>query len=345
MPDEKTHADSLRAYLTGAGSDGGAQADPDASIGNYRSSTRCEFLAATISNPIANVTLLFVAGENGEGAGSLAATGVNDLAWTPPGGSQGAAVTIANGETKILEGGGGEASKFVRVTRTSVADLSGAAMVTLAKVLNDVLGFDNIASAEALAGDDEYRCLALKNEAAGSVTNLKVWVKTLGTQQTSDAGQLGASGAGTISTTGSFADWPASGWAHLKTAAGATREIVYYSSRTATTLTVPAAGREALGTTADAGADDDTVDAVPGIRISKEAPTAQPDGHFDDPADESTEPAGPTWNTGTTAATGLQIGTLAAGEIAGVWLHREVPAGMAAAAVIENALAWSFDAS
>ena len=344
MPDEKTHADALRAYLTGAGSDGGAQADPDASLGNYRSSSEAELLGHTVTSPISNVTILFVAGANGEGAGSLAATDDDDLAWTPPGGSQGAAVTILNGETKILEGS--DVDKYIRVTRTSADALSGTATVTLAKVLNNLLGLDNISSAEAAAGDDEYRCLCLKNESAADVTVLKVWLATLGTQQTTDTGQLGASGAGTISTSGSFADWPDSGWAHVKTAGGATREIVYYSSRTDATLTVPAAGRECLGTSAAAGASDDTVDAVPGVRIGKEAPSAQPDGHFSTPANEDTVPAGVgAWSTGLAVGDGLDIGTLAAGYLAAVWLHREAPAGLVAAPLIEHALEWSFDAA
>ena len=45
-------------------------------------------------------------------------------------------------------------------------------------------------------------------------------------QRVSDAIQLGASGAGTIGTTGSFADWPDSGFCHIKTSGGATREVV-----------------------------------------------------------------------------------------------------------------------
>jgi len=42
MPAEKTRCDSLALYFTGASSDGGAQTDPDVSLGNYRSSTRLD---------------------------------------------------------------------------------------------------------------------------------------------------------------------------------------------------------------------------------------------------------------------------------------------------------------
>ena len=346
MPDQNTRADSLRAYLTGAAADGGAQADHNAALGNFRSSTEVAVLGTVIASPIANVTVLYVAGSNGTGDGFLAATGTDTLAWTPPGGTQGPAVTILNGETKILEGGGtGGANKYVRVTRTTAAALSGTATVTLAEVLNNVYGFDNVSSAEASAGDNEYRCVCVKNGSTVTVAGLKVSIATLGTQRISDGGQLGASGAGTITTTGSFADWPSSGWCHVKTNAGATREIVYYSSRTNTQLTVPAAGRAQLGTTAAAGASTDSLDAVPGMRIAHQAPSSQPSGNVQTIANENTAPTGVTWNTGVTAATGLQIGDLAAGNIAFVWMHRAIPAGAVAEATVKRMLNFDFDAA
>jgi len=341
MPDEKTHADALRFYLTGAGSDGGAQADPDAALGDYRSSTLCEFLAITVTNPISNVTVDFAAGLNGTGDGTLTATGNDTLAWTAPGGSQGANVTILNGETKILEDGT-TASKFVRVTRTTADNLTGTATCTLADTYNDVVGLDNVSSAEAAAGDDEYRAVMLKNESASDITVLKLYLQTLGTQRTSDSGQLGASGAGTISiSSGNFNDWPDYGWCRIVTSGGSEREIVYYTSCTATALTVPAAGRERLGTSAAAGAATDTVDAVPGIRIAKELPVASA---IQTIADEDTAPTGLTWRTGNGASDGpVDIGTLSAGALYGLWIHREIPAGAVAVPDALNHIAYQFD--
>ena len=344
MPDETRRADALRVYLTGAVSDGGAQADPDLSLGNYRSSSLALALGVEVRRPIPGVQVDFVAGANGAGIGSLAAVDADRLAWTPPDGDQGEPVAIADGETKVLEADG-DPDAYVRVTRSGAADLSGTADLVLAPRLNGVLGFDNVSSGEASAGDDEYRCLCLKNEAARRLEDLAVWIETLADQQVSDAGQLGAAGAGTLETTGSFAGWPDSGWCHIRTAAGATREIVYYSARTETVLTVPAAGRERLGTTAAAGAADDTLDAVPGIRLGQEAPSAQPDGHFSVPADEDTPPAGvASWSAGLSAATGLVVGALAPGEIVALWVHREIPASCVARPVVEHRLAWSFQA-
>lgn len=346
MPDEKTRADSIRTYLTGAGSDGGAQTDPDASLGNFRSSTLAALMGISITSPISGITVEDVAAENGEGVGSLEASGSSELKWTPPGGTQGVAVTIANGETKIVEGGGvGEFNKWIRVNRTSASPLSGTATVTLADVFNDVVGFDNVSSAEASAGDDEYRAVMMKNENPTQIDNLKVFIKTLGTQRVSDTTQLPGAGAGTIETTGSFADWPDQGWCHIKDNGGTTREVVYYSSRTATVLTVPSTGRARLGTSAGAGAADDTLDAVSGIRIGHEAPSGQPAGFIQTIADEDTAPGAITFNIEITAALGVQIGSLATGNIAGLWIHRETPAGAVADANVLHHIGYQFDAS
>lgn len=348
MVAEKTHADSIRAYLTGASSDGGAQTDSNASLGNYRSSTLVSFLGAEVTNPISNITIDFVSGANGTGSGTLTATGDDELKWTPPGGTQGAAVTILNGETKIIEAGNSEPEKFIRVTRSSATALTGTATLTLSDVFNNVVGFDNVESAEASAGDTEYRALCFKNESASQVKNLKVWLGTLGTQRVTATTQLGASGAGTIApSVGDFSDWPSSGFARIQESDGTIREIVYYSSRANTELTVPSGGRGLLGTSATAGAATDTVDAVPGMRIAKEAPSAQSTGNFTDKtgAGEGSQPSGLTWNTAITSTNGLDYGDLDAGNIQGLWLERVVVAGATAEASELKLIKWSFDAA
>ena len=349
MAEIKTRADSLRMYHTGAAADGNAQTDPNLSLGNFRSSTRMTATVVAVTSPIANVTVDFVSAENGTGAGSLTATGVNDLKWTPPGGTQGVAVTIANGETKILEAGGSEPQKYIQVTRTSATALTGTATVTITNPLNNVAGFDDLSSAEASAGDTEYRCLAIKNEATVSITGVTAKIGTLGTQRVSNTTQLGVSGAGTIesSTGGAFDDWPATGWAAVKTDVPALREIVYYSSRTATVLTVPSTGRAQLGTSAAAGAATDTVDAVPGIAIGLDAPTSQPSGSFVDNtgAGEGTAPAAVTFVTPYTDAEAASIGTLATLEIYGIWIKREVPAATQSNPAAIQSVVFNYDAA
>lgn len=347
MPDEKTRADGLRRYLTGAASDGAAQADPDLSLGLFRSNSEIQSYDWDITSPIANVTVDFVSGSNSTGAGTLTAATADTLTWTPPGGTVGTAVTIANGETKICEGSGsGEADEYIRVTRTTAAALSGAATITIANKLGNVIGFDDVTSAEQAAGDTEYRCYALKNEGAADITDLKVRLATLGTQVTSDAGQLGGAGAGTVETTGNYNDWPDEGYAAIYTVGAAEREIVYYESRTATVLTVPAPGRGLLGTSAAAGAADDTVDAIPGIGIALDAPTSQPSGSFEDETGtgEGTSP-GFTFASPIFDADALSIGTLAPTNIYGIWIEREIIAGAVAKTGALNDIIRTFDAA
>lgn len=349
MSDEKTHFDSIRFYLTGADSDGGAQTDPDASLGKYRSSTLVEFLSTSISNAISNITVDFVSGANGTGNGSLTASGNDELKWTPPSGSQSAGVTIANGETKIIEDSS-DPEKFIRVTRTSADNLSGTATIALTSVYNNVFGLDNVSTSEASAGDTEYRCFCIKNDSANTVENVEIWIGTLGTQLVSGTTQLGASGAGTIElATGSFDDesWPDSGWCRIEQSNGTLREIVYYSSRTATVLTVPSGGRERLGTSAAAGGATDKIYPVPGIRIGSDAPASQSAGAFEDEtAGEGTQPGDVAdWTTGITEGNGLSIGDLSTGNIYGIWIEREIPASATAEADHYNYIQWSFDAA
>lgn len=341
MAELLTRADSIRAYLTGAASDGGAQTDPNLSLGNYRSSTEATAISHSVTNPISNVTIDFISGTNGAGSGTLTALTADTLAWTPPGDTQGAAVSIANGESKILEGGTNKA-KYVRVSRTSATALSGTAVVATTIAYNNVAGFDNVSSDEATAGDDEYRAIMLKAVSAATVKNLQVFVGTLGTQQVSASAYLTASGAGSITlSSGTFSDWPASGFCRIESAAGSLKEIVYYSSRTNLTLTVTSGGRAKLGTSAQAGSATDKIYPVPGIRLAYEAPTSS---HIQTLADESSAPTGVSWSTGITAATGLQIGDLASGAMMGIFIHRNIPAGAAAEASLVNRISWRFDA-
>lgn len=343
MPDIKRRADSLRAKLTGASTHDGSQSDPDASLGDHLSSNRVAGMGTSISNAISNLTVDYVSHANGEGDGTLDTPTVDTVTWTPPGGSAGAEVSIADGESKLVEGS--DPNKFVIVSRTSTSDLSGTATVTLSWPLNNVVGLDNVGSSEASNGDKEYRCIGFENVNAQSVSleNVTVFLKTLGTQQTTDDGQLGSSGSGTISTTGSFGDWPDRGYARIEDSTGTLREIVYYSSRTSTSLTVPSDGRGLLGTTASAGASDDVVDAIPGFRVAAEIPGSQPSGSVQSVADEDTAPS-VNWSTAITASGGISVGTLDSEHWFGVWVEREVPANAEADAEVLNKIRVEFDA-
>jgi len=347
MPDVYAGADALRFYLTGASSDGGAQTDPNASLGNYRSSTRATSLGISVAGGPANITVDYASGANGTGAGSVSAESADTLAWTPPGGSKGDAVTIANGETKILVAGSSHPEDFVEVSRTSATALSGTATVTLSDQFNNVFGLDNVSTAEQAAGDTEYRCFAMKNVSSSSTNTIKAWLGLQGTVAAVNAAGYAASGAVTVTIkSGDYDDWPDSGFVENEN----TGEVMYYTSRTSSALTVPAAGRDVWTDVAGgaAGTLDDVLNPIAGIRIAKEAPASQATGAFTDKtvAGEGSQPAGLTWKhpTAVDDADVISIGDLATTYIYGLWVERAVIAAATAEASVLNDIRCSFEA-
>lgn len=342
MADVYTEADAIRVYLTGAASDGGAQADPDASLGKYRSSTRLDSLGVEVSGGPSNITVVFASADNGTGDGTLTTKSADSMAWTPPGGSEGATVTIANGETKQFPGSDDDA--FVVVSRTSADALSGNATLTLSDAFNNL--WDNVADAERVAGDVEIRCICLKNEDSSQVTSLKAWLASLGTAADVDASGYAASGAVTVGGKSTpFGDWPDSGFVHNDD----TGEVMYYSERTDSALTVPAAGRDVWTDVAGgaAGSEDDVIRPIPPLRIGKEAPGSQPDGTFTDKSAGEGEAVPVTCYHPVAVgdAAVIDIGTLAAGYIYGLWIERAVVAGATNEKSVSDFLEYSFESA
>lgn len=330
-----TKIDALGLYLSGASLAGGAQNNPASSLGGYRANKEVQRMGFVVrSGNMRPIRVDWISGSHAAGQGELRASGTTSLIWDPSDTTLGTAVSIANGETKLIEASNSAYS--LRCTRMSTDAMRGQLTLGIVDVFNDLLAFDNISSADATAGKANYRAAFIRNHSGSTITDIKIWIKTLGTQRVSGTAQLGGAGAGTITTAtaSGFADWPTSGWCHIKNA-GTTREIVYYTSRTGTSLTVPSAGRARLGTSAGAGANTDTIDAVPGIRIGLEAPSSDA---IQTIANETTAPSGITWNAQTTSALGLTHASLAASADYGLWIHRDTPAGMVAGTQIRNSL-------
>lgn len=272
-----------------------------------------------VDTPIPQIVITGVGTGNGTGTGLLSATATNALTWRAPGDTAaGTAVTIAANEHKLLEGS--TANKWIRVFWDgdySTDALGGFDAVQL---------IETISSSDAFVpSDTKYTAIMLTNQnaLAADITSIKLWVGTLGTQRVTGSAQLSGSGAGTITTAtaNGFADWPEYGWAHIKNGA-TTREIVYYTSRTATSLTVPSGGRGLLGTSATAGANTDTVDVVPPIRIAKEE--ADSDNKIQVIANNDTAPTGVTWSTAITSATGITHATLMSNDNLGLWIEIDI---------------------
>lgn len=157
-------------YLTGAGSDGGAQAVPASSLGGFRSSTRAGGLPFYLNSLIAEVSIDFVSGANGIGTGTLHVTDNDSLAWAPPGQSAGASVTVLPSTSAILEGA--DPDQFVSVTRTGSDPLSGFAVLQILDSFNEVIG----QSDGTLPQGKTYRCICLKNGPTQQLANLKIWI-------------------------------------------------------------------------------------------------------------------------------------------------------------------------
>lgn len=326
MPAQMTRSDSLREYLTGSLVDGGAQITPNKSLGNYRSSTEAASFGITIGTPITNCIPLYAAGGNPVGAGTLNAVDSSHLTWQPAGAVSPGPPTTFTGtnDIQIVEAAN-FAGQYLRIKAAGAFSV-GPSTITLAYLINNIFGFDNLNNPASEVF--EYRATIVRNEALNDVQAFQRWIATLGTTRISDAAWLTGAGAGTITTSGSLADWPTTGWCQVQTSGGTIKEVVYYSARTDTTLTIPGAGRGLLGTTPSIGSATDTISAVPGIALGLDPLGIQAFGAgIQQVPNQSTAPAGVIWNLGLTAAAGLQIGTLPSQQQIGIWMWRNAPAG------------------
>lgn len=297
-----------------------------------------------VADAINNLTVSFASGGNVLGMGILKCTGVSTLRWKDFGGTYGPEETIGNGETKVIESGTSPFA-YLRVTRTSAEDLEeGEETLTLSSPLNNLFGMDNVSIALALAGGNQYRGSILKNVSSGQVQSVKKWISQLGTARISEINQLSGSGAGVVSGKGSLSDWPTSGYCRIETSAGVLRELIYYTNRSNTTLTVPAEGRGLLGTAATAGVDTDIMRSVPGVAIAIDTAGVTAPGSIQTIASESIAPAAVTWNLEIGPAGGLNIGNMNTLQQVGIWYWRQIPAGAVALPRVTNKFGISFDA-
>lgn len=283
-------------------------------LGGIRSDRELNQHAFDVTNPIGPIIVQHITEQCGTGTGTIRATGVNALAFTAPGDTEGTPVTVSANTSALLESG--TPAKAVRVYRDSVysaAELGGSMTLGIYYRFNTKLAGPN--STEA--GDTYYACAGyLYNHSALNITSISIRPGILGTQRTSSGGQLSGSGAGTITASGSLSTWPAAGWCRIVEVGVGLREIVYYSSRTDTVLTVPAAGRGMMDTSAAAGGATDTITPMAPVMLWMETPAQ---GVVQTIANHTTAPTGATWSVSETVA------TLEPGEERALWIYRQVP--------------------
>lgn len=299
-------------------------------LGGNRAGDALHSLVPIVDTPIPPLTYAAVSGMMGAGECIVSVKTANALSVIAPGDTaEGTEVAIGHNESVLIEANG-DPDKWLRVYRDS--DYSGedfeAGGVDRLSLVYGYGGIGMVDVDTTGAVQDHYASFLLHNqeEASLDITAIKAWVSTLAVSRTTAAAWLGGAGAGIIqtATADGFATWRESGWARVESNAGALKEIVYYSSRTSTVLTVPAAGRGRLGTAATAGAFDDVITEVPGIRIGIETTTAST-GSIQQIANATTAPAAITWNSSITSAAGLSHATLQARQNVGIWVHREIP--------------------
>jgi hypothetical protein len=326
-------ADSLRIYHTGDCCDGCDDVTQGQSLGRYRSATEVQRIGILQNTAINGVLIGEASGNNGLGAGSIFAVGGNSVWFSAPNGSPGTTTALTVGtETTLYDGT--DPTKWVRVARTSSSTLTGIANLEFHPVFNNVFAMNNAEDAESSAGSNKYRAVMCRNEATGPLLNVSAYVLPLGSSVVCSSG-LPSSGSGAIY--GDFCGFPAKGWVAIANGA-VLREIVYYSSRTDSALTVPSLGRARLGTTASAGTSGDTITPVPNIRIGWEWAEPFVAGSIQTIANENTSPF-INFTTGT-----LNIGWVLPNEQFGLWIHRELPGGVGASAKVENSIGIRFTA-
>lgn len=161
-------------------SGGVANVDPNADLGGAISTAGAKDIlsqTATALTTITGVTIDDAAG-NAEGDGTLFFDSTNTtLRWTPFGGTAGVAVDVsANGKYAIQGGSNGGLLK-VDVVTGSLPSSDQTNTSTIANIANNM--FDDVAKADAKAGDIEYRGVYWENDhAADSMVDIRMWIET-----------------------------------------------------------------------------------------------------------------------------------------------------------------------
>ena len=169
--------DSLGLFLSG----GASNLDPDASLGGLLSSVRMRGMGALFTNYIPGIRIDNVTPACGEGTATLAVDTNGDLVFTPPGGTAGTPVTVADGASAIISGA--DANKSIQIFRETGLLVTGVATFELLFSLNGSLSMKNVTSAQRVAGATTYRALMLRAQGAFAVGDVRLWTPVVGGAQ------------------------------------------------------------------------------------------------------------------------------------------------------------------
>lgn len=159
-------------------SGGAANTDPALDLGGAISTAGAKDIKsqdATAPTTITGVTILDAAG-NDEGAGTLYFDSTNTaLRWTPFNGTAGTSVDVSTNGAYAIQGGSNGGLLKVSVVSSSLPSSDNTNSITITNVANNI--FDDVAKADAKAGDTEYRGVYWQNDhASDSMVDIRMWI-------------------------------------------------------------------------------------------------------------------------------------------------------------------------
>jgi hypothetical protein len=169
MSDPYVGYDSLRIYHSGASSLEVTQGYQEECLGGFKSSTIATTKAFVRTDPFQSVRIESVSPASLVGVGSLDATSevapggftIYKMAWTPPGGTQGAFYEIDSTSTVLLPGA--DPNDYIIVERVNSQPLNGSESVQVMDVYENVLSMGEYGPWDTSNGPRRYRAFFLTN--------------------------------------------------------------------------------------------------------------------------------------------------------------------------------------
>ena len=153
----------VRFYLSGT----------DGKTGGAKGTVEILSQSATGITTITGVTINRASG-NGVGAGTLYYyTATKTLAWSPNGGTLGAAVDVSVNGTYAIQGGSVGGVLVVTVVSASLPGSDLTNTITVANIANEI--FSDVTKAQSNAGVTRYRCVYFCNSVSDKVSG-KLWI-------------------------------------------------------------------------------------------------------------------------------------------------------------------------
>jgi len=159
-------------------SGGVANTDPNLDLGGVISTAGAKDIlsqTATAPTTITGVTIPDAVG-NAEGVGTLFFDSTaKTLRWTPKNGTAGTAVDVSVSDDYAIQGGNNGGLLKVAVISGTLPSSDQTNSITIANIANNI--FDDVAKADAKAGDTEYRGIYWQNDhATDDMVDVRMWV-------------------------------------------------------------------------------------------------------------------------------------------------------------------------